>query len=77
MPAPLGPCARNVADLEIRSQGTVGGNLCAGEGHEAPRGDLQGAFLAVGATARSAAGGEVDRGAARGLPRQSAASGSC
>jgi CO/xanthine dehydrogenase FAD-binding subunit len=59
LPAPLGPCAANVADLEIRSQGTVGGNLCAPEGHEAPRGDLQGAFLAVGATARSAASGDV------------------
>lgn len=59
MAAPLGPCAANVADLEIRSQGTVGGNLCAGEGGEAPRGDLQGAFLALGATARSAADGEV------------------
>ena len=59
MAAPIGPCASNVADLEIRSQGTVGGNLCAGEGSEAPRGDLQGAFLAVGATARSAAGGDV------------------
>jgi CO/xanthine dehydrogenase FAD-binding subunit len=59
MPAPLGPCAANVADLEIRSQGTVGGNICAGEGYEAPRGDLQGAFLALGATARSAANGEV------------------
>ena len=57
--APLGPCAANVADLEIRSQGTVGGNLCAGEGDEAPRGDLQGAFLALGATVRSAANGEV------------------
>jgi CO/xanthine dehydrogenase FAD-binding subunit len=57
--APLGPCAANVADVEIRSQATVGGNLCAGEGYEAPRGDLQGAFLAVGATARSAAGGDV------------------
>ena len=57
--APLGPCAANVADLEIRSQGTVGGNLCAGEGREAPRGDLQGAFLALGATARSAANGEI------------------
>jgi CO/xanthine dehydrogenase FAD-binding subunit len=52
--APLGPCAANVADLEIRSQGTVGGNLCAGEGADAPRGDLQGALLALGATARSA-----------------------
>jgi CO/xanthine dehydrogenase FAD-binding subunit len=59
MPAPLGPCATNVADLEIRSQATVGGNICAGEGQEAPRGDLQGAFLALGATARSAANGEV------------------
>jgi len=59
MSAPLGPCAANVADLEIRSQATVGGNICAGEGYEAPRGDLQGAFLALGATARSAAGGEV------------------
>jgi CO/xanthine dehydrogenase FAD-binding subunit len=59
MPAPLGPCAANVADLEIRSQGTVGGNLCAGAGHEAPRGDLQGAFLALGATVRSASNGEV------------------
>ena len=59
LPAPIGPCAANVADLEIRSQGTVGGNLCAREGYEAPRGDLQGALLSVGATARSAADGEV------------------
>ena len=59
LPAPLGPCAANVADLEIRSQGTVGGNLCAPEGDEAPRGDLQSAFLALGATARSAANGEI------------------
>ena len=58
-PAPLGPCAANVADLEIRSQGTVGGNLCAGDGVEAPRGDLQGAFLALGATVRSAGSGDV------------------
>ena len=59
LPAPLGPCAANVADIEIRSQATVGGNLCAGESPEAPRGDLQGAFLALGATVRSAADGEV------------------
>jgi carbon-monoxide dehydrogenase medium subunit len=60
LPAPIGPCAANVADTEIRAQGTVGGNLCAGEGKESPRGDLQGAFLAVGATVRSAgAGGET------------------
>jgi carbon-monoxide dehydrogenase medium subunit len=57
--APLGPCARNVADPEIRAQATVGGNLCAGRGHEAPRGDLQAAFLALDAQVRSAgAGGE-------------------
>ncbi len=59
MPAPLGPCASNIADLEIRSQGTVGGNVCAGEGGEAPRGDLQGAFLALGATVRSAGDGGI------------------
>jgi len=59
LPAPLGPCAANIADREIRGQATLGGNVCAGAGHDAPRGDLQGALLAVGATARSAgAGGE-------------------
>ena len=57
LPAPIGPCAANVADSEIRAQGTVGGNLCAGRGPEAPRGDLQGALLAVGATVRSAGSG--------------------
>jgi aerobic carbon-monoxide dehydrogenase medium subunit len=58
-PPPLGPCASNIADLEIRGQATVGGNVCAGAGNDAPRGDLQGALLALGATARSAGpGGE-------------------
>src|SRR5262245_23234757 len=62
LPAPLGPCAANVADVEIRSQATLGGNLCAGPGPDAPRGDLQGALLALGATARStASGGERER----------------
>ncbi len=51
---PVGACARNVADIEIRSQATVGGNLCSGEGPEVPRGDLQGALLAVDAKVRSA-----------------------
>jgi CO/xanthine dehydrogenase FAD-binding subunit len=59
LPAPLGPCAANVADFEIRSQATVGGNICAGHSPEAPRGDLQGALIALGATARSAANGEI------------------
>ncbi len=44
--AALAACAHNVADYEIRGQGTVGGNLC---GH----GDLQGCLIALDATARS------------------------
>lgn len=60
LPAPVGPCAANVADGEIRSQATLGGNLCAGTGHDAPRGDLQGALLAVDAVVRSVGpGGET------------------
>lgn len=56
----LAQCALNVADYEIRRQGTVGGNVCAGAADDAPRGDLQGPFLALEATARSAgAGGET------------------
>lgn len=62
MGAPLGPCAANVADLEIRSQATVGGNLCAGEGPDAPRGDLQGPLLALAASVRSAGEGGVTTG---------------
>jgi aerobic carbon-monoxide dehydrogenase medium subunit len=58
LPAPVGPCAANVADAEIRAHATVGGNLCAGSG-EVPRGDLQGAMLAVGARVRSAGPGGV------------------
>ena len=55
----LAQCALNIADYEIRRQATVGGNLCAGEGHDAPRGDLQGPLLALDAQARSVgAGGE-------------------
>jgi len=58
-PEPLASAARNVADGEIRAQGTVGGNLCAPPGVGAPRGDLQGPLLALGAEVRSAgAGGE-------------------
>jgi CO/xanthine dehydrogenase FAD-binding subunit len=57
--APLGPCAANVADPEVRAQGTVGGNICASRTSEVPRGDLQGAFLALDAHVRSdGAGGE-------------------
>jgi carbon-monoxide dehydrogenase medium subunit len=56
---PLGTCARRVADLEIRGQATLGGNLCAPPGDESPRGDLQAALLALDAQVRSTgAGGE-------------------
>jgi CO/xanthine dehydrogenase FAD-binding subunit len=56
---PLGESARHVADLEIRGQATLGGNLCAPPGQESPRGDLQAALLALDARVRSVgAGGE-------------------
>jgi CO/xanthine dehydrogenase FAD-binding subunit len=52
-PEPLASTARYVADHEIRAQATIGGNLCAPPG-ETPRGDLQAALIALGATVRSA-----------------------
>jgi len=56
---PLATCARRVADVEIREQATIGGNLCAPPGVESPRGDLQAALLVLDAQVRSAgAGGE-------------------
>jgi CO/xanthine dehydrogenase FAD-binding subunit len=56
---PLAAAAREVADVEIRGQATVGGNLCAPPSPESPRGDLQAALLAVGSQVRcAAAGGE-------------------
>jgi CO/xanthine dehydrogenase FAD-binding subunit len=56
---PLGPCAANVADPEVRAQATVGGNVCVSGTREIPRGDLQGALLALDAQVRSdGAGGE-------------------
>jgi CO/xanthine dehydrogenase FAD-binding subunit len=57
--APLGACASNVADPEVRAQATVGGNLCATGDGQVPRGDLQGALLALDARVRSqGSGGE-------------------
>lgn len=53
-PEPLATAARFVADPEIRAQATLGGNLCAAPGGEHPRGDLQAALIALGATVRSA-----------------------
>jgi CO/xanthine dehydrogenase FAD-binding subunit len=56
---PLAAAAAKVADHEILSQATIGGNLCAPPGIAAPRGDLQAPLLAMGARVRSAgAGGE-------------------
>jgi aerobic carbon-monoxide dehydrogenase medium subunit len=56
---PLGTCARRVADIEIREQATIGGNLCAPPGVESPRGDLQAALLALDADVHfTGAGGE-------------------
>jgi CO/xanthine dehydrogenase FAD-binding subunit len=56
---PLASVAKHVADGEIRAQATVGGNLCAPPGTDAPRGDLQAPLIALGARVRSAgAGGE-------------------
>jgi aerobic carbon-monoxide dehydrogenase medium subunit len=52
-PEPLASAARLVADHEIRGQATLGGNLCAPPG-KTPRGDLQAALIALGATVRSA-----------------------
>jgi aerobic carbon-monoxide dehydrogenase medium subunit len=70
--APIGPCAANIADREIRGAATVGGNLCAGDGYDAPRGDLQGALLAVGAVVRSAGeGGVVEEPLEDFLPKRS------
>jgi aerobic carbon-monoxide dehydrogenase medium subunit len=56
-PEPLASAARGVADLEIRSQATVGGNLCAPPGEEGPRGDLQAPLIAMGARVRSEGAG--------------------
>jgi carbon-monoxide dehydrogenase medium subunit len=56
---PLAAAAAVVADPEIRAQATIGGNLCAAPGVEAPRGDLQAPLLAMGADVRSVGpGGE-------------------
>ncbi len=56
---PLAAAAGEVADLEVRAQATVGGNLCAPPGRESPQGDVQVPLLALGARVRSAgAGGE-------------------
>jgi len=56
---PLAQAAAHVGDIEVRSQATVGGNVCSHSSEDTPRGDLQAALLALGASVRSAGkGGE-------------------
>jgi CO/xanthine dehydrogenase FAD-binding subunit len=58
-PEPLGSCVRGIADFEIRSQGTVAGNLCAQATNSFSGGDLQGPLLAFDAQVTSVGiGGE-------------------
>jgi CO/xanthine dehydrogenase FAD-binding subunit len=54
---PLASAAKHVADGEIRAQATLGGNLCAPPGLDAPRGDLQAPLIVLGARVRSAGSG--------------------
>ena len=69
---PLGTCARGLADLEIRGQATLGGNLCAPPGAETP------ARRPAGGAARARRPGALDRRrrrahrAGRGLPGRGA-----
>ena len=46
--APVGPCAANIGDNEVKAQATIGGNICS----PAPYGDLRGPLLALGAILR-------------------------
>lgn len=55
----LADAARHIADLEVRRNATVGGNLCAPAAADAQRGDLGGPLIALGAQVTSTgAGGE-------------------
>jgi CO/xanthine dehydrogenase FAD-binding subunit len=51
-PEPLAGAIANVADPEVRAQATIAGNICAAPGSDAPRGDLQGPLIALGARVR-------------------------
>jgi len=46
--APIGPCAADVGDNEVKAQATIGGNICS----PAPYGDMRGPLLALGAVLR-------------------------
>ena len=53
---PLATAARHLADLEVRAQATLGGNLCSRSG-DTPRGDLQAPLIALGARVRTVGAG--------------------
>ena len=70
--APLGPCAANVADREIRNTATLGGNLCSPTPPDHPSGDLQSALIALDAQVRSVGGdGEKSESVEDFLPHRS------
>ncbi len=48
LPSPVGACAANISDGEVRAQATIGGNVCS----PLPYGDLRGPLMAVDATVR-------------------------
>jgi CO/xanthine dehydrogenase FAD-binding subunit len=56
-PDPLSSAAATVGDPEVRRKATIGGNLCAPPDPAAPRGDLQGPLVALGARIRWSANG--------------------
>jgi carbon-monoxide dehydrogenase medium subunit len=58
MPEPLAGALAGIADPEIRAQATIAGNVCAPPGGDAPRGDLQGPLIALGAQVRWTDGSE-------------------
>jgi carbon-monoxide dehydrogenase medium subunit len=56
-PDPLSTAAQRIGDYELRGQATIGGNLCAGPGRDAPRGDLQAPLIALAALVRTVGAG--------------------
>ena len=66
---PLATAARHLADVEIRGQATIGGNSVRQASPEAPRGDLQAALIALGASRPLGRQGRRAVRADRGVPR--------
>ena len=70
LPEPLGPCAANVADSRSARRRPSAATSAPARGHDAPRGDLQGPLLALGAQGALGRRRRRARRAARGLPRR-------